>query len=150
MAPYNLPPGGMPYHYWVPPPPPPYYGHYLQASYGTPHSEPRTSAQTPRTWESNPSSDLEEIEDPMLFPHVKEWVAKLKQGPLGQDGHVRATLAGCGDHTTTQLTGGNPKGKSKEKSLRTPNVTEPVLYYALQSGTTLGTHHQPCISLTLD
>ncbi|KAF8479415.1 hypothetical protein JB92DRAFT_3149470 [Gautieria morchelliformis] len=64
MAPYNLPPGG------------------------TPRSEPRTSAQTPRTWESNPSSDLEEIEDPTLFPHVEEWLAKLEQGPLGQDGHV--------------------------------------------------------------
>ncbi|KAF8468029.1 hypothetical protein JB92DRAFT_3135560 [Gautieria morchelliformis] len=40
------------------------------------------------------------------------------------------------------------KGKSKEKSLRTPNVSEPVLYYAAQPGTTLGTRHQPCISLT--
>ncbi|KAF8508910.1 hypothetical protein JB92DRAFT_2950311 [Gautieria morchelliformis] len=84
MAPYNLPPGGVPYHYWAPPPPPPYYGHYPQ----TPRSEPRTSAQTPRTWESNPSSDLEEIEDPTLFPRVEEWLAKLEQGPLGQDGHV--------------------------------------------------------------
>ncbi|KAF8463209.1 ankyrin repeat-containing domain protein, partial [Gautieria morchelliformis] len=45
------------------------------------------------------------------------------------------------------------KGKSKEKSLRTPNVSQPVLYYAAQPGTTLGTRHQPCIlltSLTLD
>ncbi|KAF8532526.1 hypothetical protein JB92DRAFT_3103586 [Gautieria morchelliformis] len=82
------PPAGMPaYHpYWGIPP----YYHPYPPAFSTPHSTTRASGHTPRTRDSYPSSDIEDIEDPTLFPRIEEWLTALDQGPLSQDGHAFA------------------------------------------------------------
>jgi hypothetical protein len=45
------------------------------------------------TRDSYPSSDVDDIEDPTLFPRVRDWLEALEQGPLGQDGHQFARHA---------------------------------------------------------
>lgn len=86
FGPATMGPGPMNYPQYFPGPsyypfPAPYYGS-PRASYHRGRYQ-----ESPHSHDTNPSSELEDQEDPMLFPRIQTWLESLDAGPLGADGH---------------------------------------------------------------
>ena len=76
-----------PYPMYYPPPPPPHYAYYPHYTPARPqhHNTGSNSSHNHQT-----SSDLDNIEDPTLFPHIASWLVELDASPCGADGQCFA------------------------------------------------------------
>ena len=80
-----------PYYALHPPPPPPHYGYY--GHHPTPAKHRHSNAGSGSSHGQQTSSDLEDVEDPTIFPLISTWLADLGASPHGADGQVFAWYA---------------------------------------------------------
>jgi hypothetical protein len=77
------------------PPFPPYYPYPTGPLYSPPGPSHQHygNAYNQGSHGANPSSEEDDIEDPTLFPQVRDWLERLNEGPLGVNGHNFAQYA---------------------------------------------------------
>ena len=89
--PNPTPYAAYPYYAPHPPPLPPHYGYY--GHHPTPAKHWHGNAGSGSSCGQQTSLDLEDVEDPTIFPLNSTWLAELDKSPHGADGQVFAGYA---------------------------------------------------------